>query len=362
MRFESIQRGTRRMEPEKTFFHPLLQVDPDRTHIADELARRFFEREEENTLPPPACRIHELRGDARLPRPGGAGDKDGAPPEVPLPREHCVEPRDARGDSLLGRTVIETERSNRQDGKAVFINEERILVRPVCRAPVFDDPQPAYRRLIRHAVIEENDAVGDVFLQTLPRQRTVPPFGRNYRRHAFPFQPAEQAPQLRAEDMRVRQFEEERFDCVKDHAFRMDRLYREMDSYEKPLEIVIAALRGFSPLDADLLKPDFFPLHEVGQVKPQRSDVRREFFFSFFKRDEDPRFVVFRRSPYQKLHRQERFAAAGAAAHERGSSRRQTSAGDFIQSLYVCGGFGKDITMRMQASFFHDLSPSSVDS
>ena len=44
---------------------------------------------------------------------------------------------------------------------------------------------------------------------------------------------------------------------------------------------------------------------------------------------------------HQKLHGHQRFAAARAAAHQRGPAQRQATFGDFIEAVDAGGGFGQ---------------------
>ena len=57
--FQARKRGAVRLELEQTFLHPRFQVDPDRTHIAHDLAGRFLEGKIEGTLAAPAGRLGE---------------------------------------------------------------------------------------------------------------------------------------------------------------------------------------------------------------------------------------------------------------------------------------------------------------
>ena len=45
-----------------------------------------------------------------------------------------------------------------------MVNQERVLVGAVGRTPVLDDAQATRGNLMIDSVVEENDAVGDVFL------------------------------------------------------------------------------------------------------------------------------------------------------------------------------------------------------
>ena len=65
------------------------------------------------------------------------------------------------------------------------LDEERILVRAVRGAAIFDDADPAGRHLIDHAMIERDDAIRDVFLQAIASQRAVAALAGHDDRDAF---------------------------------------------------------------------------------------------------------------------------------------------------------------------------------
>src|SRR4030095_1011891 len=82
MHLETVQRRARSVILQEATVDPLLEVDPDRPHVADDLRGRLLEQELEASLPAPARGVHEMRGDARLAGTGGARDEDGAAPEI----------------------------------------------------------------------------------------------------------------------------------------------------------------------------------------------------------------------------------------------------------------------------------------
>ncbi len=64
-------------------------------------------------------------------------------------------------------------RRNRHHGDALLIDDERILVGAVRRSAILDDTHAAGRQLIAHAVVEENHTIGNIFLKTVARERTI---------------------------------------------------------------------------------------------------------------------------------------------------------------------------------------------
>ena len=76
--------------------------------------------------------------------------------------------------------------------------------------------------LLGDAMVEQDDAVGDVFLQSLSRERALAALGGDDGGHALILEPAEQAAQFRAEDGGVGQAAEERLDGVEHDALGAD--------------------------------------------------------------------------------------------------------------------------------------------
>ncbi len=136
----------------------------------------------------------------RLAGAGGARDQHAAAAKVARAAEHVVEPGDAGRDALVAGRVLQAERGDRQHRDAVLVDQERVLVGAVRRAAVLDDAQPARRDLLVDAVVEQDHAVGDVFLQALAGQRAgSAALAGDDGGDALVLQPAEQAPQLGAQ-------------------------------------------------------------------------------------------------------------------------------------------------------------------
>ena len=74
--------------------------------------------------------------------------------------------------------VVQPQRGDRQHARARARRSGRVLVGAVGRAAVLDDPQPPRGDLLGDAVVEEDDAVGDVLLQAVARQRARRPARR----------------------------------------------------------------------------------------------------------------------------------------------------------------------------------------
>ena len=70
--------------------------------------------------------------------------------------------------------MVEAQGGDRQDGDALLVDQERILVGAVGRAAVLDDPQPPRGDLLVDPMVEQDHAVGDVFLQAVAGQGPSP--------------------------------------------------------------------------------------------------------------------------------------------------------------------------------------------
>ena len=67
------------MKLEQAGRHPWLQIDADRTHVAEQLLRRLLEQEAQAAFAPTAGRVEEVGGEARLSGAGGPGHENRAP-------------------------------------------------------------------------------------------------------------------------------------------------------------------------------------------------------------------------------------------------------------------------------------------
>jgi hypothetical protein len=152
--------------------------------------------------------------------------------------------------------VVELQRRERQHVDAVLVDQERVLVGAVRAAAVLDDPQPPRRNLLAHAVIEQDHAVGDVFLEPLARELAFAALAGDDGRHALVLEPAEQAPQLRAQQRLVGEAAEERLERVEHHALGADRVDREAQAQEQAFEVVLAGFLDLGALDVHVVDRD----------------------------------------------------------------------------------------------------------
>ena len=140
------------------------------------------------------------------------------PAIVAFAAQHGVEAVDAGGDALLADRVVQAQRADRQDGQAVLVDHGRVFVRAVSRAAVFDDAQTAGGHLAEDAVIEEDDAIADVFLEAVAGQRVASLLASDDGGDALVLEPAKETPQFGAEDGFVGQAGEQSLEAVEHHA------------------------------------------------------------------------------------------------------------------------------------------------
>ena len=145
-----------------------------------------------------------MRGQAGFAGTGGAGNQNAAAPVVDFAAQHGVQPQDTGGYSFGRCLVIKAEGGDRHHREALPVNQKRVFVGAVGGTPVFDNPQTARGNLLADGVVEENDAVGDIFLQSEAGEGAFPLFAGNDGGDTFVFEEAEQAAQFRAQDGLIR--------------------------------------------------------------------------------------------------------------------------------------------------------------
>ena len=190
------------------------------------------------------------------------------------------------------------------------------------------------------AMVEHDDAVGDVLFQSLARQRRFAAFAGDDGRHAFVLQPAKQAAQFGAQDERIGQAGEERLDGIQHDALGADRVDGMPEADEQSFQIVFAGLFDFTALDVHIIQHDLLARDQVFQVETERGDVLGQVLGGLFEGHKDARLVELRRAAHQELHGEQRLAAARAAADQRRPAFGQSAAGDFVQPLDAGRRFG----------------------
>ena len=229
--------------------------------------------------------------------------------------------------------MVQPDRRYRNDRNAVRSDQERIFVGAVDRAAVFDDPQPPGGKLVYDAVIEQDDAIRDVFFESVPGQRAIAAFTGDYGGHPSLLQPFEQPPDFRTKNCRIREASEERLQGVQHDTLRADGVDSEAQPDEQPLEVVAARFLDFASHHAYVIDQQLLARGERFEVEPHRRDVLREVVGALFERNENAWFAVLLRAANKKLHREHGFPATGAAANQGSASFGQAASGYFVQAL-----------------------------
>lgn len=90
------------------------------------------------------------------------------------------------------------------------------------RAPVLHDTEPPGGHLLGDPMIEQNDAIGDIFFQTLAGELPFAALAGDNGGDALVLEPAKQPSQFRTQDRGIGKATEERFNGVQHHALGRD--------------------------------------------------------------------------------------------------------------------------------------------
>src|SRR4051812_23359787 len=203
------------------------------------------------------------------------------------------------------------------------------------RSPVLDDAEPPRRQLLFDAMVEQDHAVGHVFLETLARERSVSALCGDHRRDAAVLQPAEQPAQLGAQQRHVGEAGKQRFDRIQNDALRADAVDCKTKAQEKPLQVVLARLFDLPPVDEYVIERELPFAYEHVDVEAERADVLREFLFGFLERDACAWFVELGCAANQELHPEQGLAATRTAADQCRPAARKTAQRNLVQSGYA---------------------------
>ena len=153
-----------------------------------------------------------------MPGTGRARNQNRAAAIKSFAAQHRIQARNSAGNAFIAHLMLQTERGDRQNAETILVNQERIFVGAVRGAAIFDDAQTASGNLIRYPVVEQDDAIGNVFFESMPGERAVAAFGSDHGCHALVFEPAKQAAQFRSQDSLILQSGKQIFDGIENHA------------------------------------------------------------------------------------------------------------------------------------------------
>src|SRR4029077_13168621 len=115
-------------------------------------------------------------------------------------------------------------------------------------------PDAPRRHLIDDAMIERDDAIGNVFFQTKTSERDVAALTGHDDCDTFFLEPAKQPAKLRANDGLIRQCAEKNFDRIEHYALRLDRINRVTESNEETFKIVLAGFLELRAIHEDVIQ------------------------------------------------------------------------------------------------------------
>src|SRR3954451_9223475 len=111
--------------------------------------------------------------------------------------------------------MVQPKGRNRHYGKAIVADDERILIRAVSRSAILYDPESPGRKLMIDTMVEENDTIGDIFLETITRQRVLTTFSGDDRGDPAILDPPKKASKLGAKYPFIRKPGKQGFEGVK---------------------------------------------------------------------------------------------------------------------------------------------------
>ena len=172
-------------------------------------------------------------------------------------------------------------------------------------------------------MVEQDHAVGDVFLETETRERVFTAFAGDNRSYAEGFQELKQPPNFRAQQCSVGEAGEQRLDRIQHYSLRADRLDRVLEPDEQPLEVVLAGLGNFVRVDMNVIDRQLALADKFIEIEIKRSGVDDQLVFGFLEGDENARFPIVADAVDEKFDGEHGLAASCAAANERRTSARE---------------------------------------
>lgn len=120
-----------------------------------------------------------------------------------------------------------------QHRDAVPVDQEGRFVGTVTGAAVLDDAQSSRRDLVRDAMIDNDDAVGNILLEPLAGERVGASLSGDHGRDPAVLQPGKQTPELGAQHARIVQPRKERLDGVEHDAAGANAAQRMVQANEE---------------------------------------------------------------------------------------------------------------------------------
>ncbi len=231
-----------------------------------------------------------------------------------------------------GDSVLQAERGDRLYRDALLPDQEGILIGPVQRAAVLEDAKPSDRCLLGDHVIEDDDAVRDVLLDSVACQHSLAALGGDHGGDAAVLEPQEQPLQLGAQLAGVRECSEQRLDRVDRHPLCPHGVYCCAKTDEQPIEVPVAGLDHLGRDHVDVVDHELAVGFEPRQVEAQRGHVGDEIVARLLERHEHPGLIEQRDPADEELHRHQCLAGSGRAADQSRTSARQAPLGHLVEA------------------------------
>ena len=222
------------------------------------------------------------------------------------------------------------------------------------RAAILEDSQSPGRGLLGHTVVEDDHAVRDVLFDAMAGESPIAALAGDHGGDPPILEPAEQPPELGAQDRRVRERSEQGLDGVDDDALGADGVdggaKAEKESFQVPVSCVFYLARNHVEVVDHELAVGF----ELGEVESQGGHVGDEVPGELLERHEHSWLAELGDPADEEFHREERLATTGGTANEGRATAGQAAAGHFVepadarQSLRKFGKSGGRVTRRVQ--------------
>ena len=183
-------------------------------------------------------------------------------------------------------------------------------------SPVLHDAQAPGRDLLLHSVVEQNDAVGDIFLDAITRELALAALASDDGGDALVLEPGEQAPQLGAQDRAVGKSREQGFDGIEHHTLGANGVYCVPEPNEQAFEVVLAALLDLRALDSNMVDRELPGCDQSFNIVPERGDIGGQILGALLEAHEDAGLVKSVGAVHQEGHGEQRFPGACGPAHQ----------------------------------------------
>lgn len=149
--------------------------------------------------------------------------------------------------------MVQANRGDRQHRESAVIDRKWIFVGAVGAAAIFHHPYTSGGDVVGNAMVEEHDAIGDVFLEPEAGQGFLASFAGDEDGHAERFEKLEQAADFTAQQTLIGKAGEQRLHRIEDDASRADRFDRVAQAHEQSLEVVLTGFGNLMWVDLDMI-------------------------------------------------------------------------------------------------------------